>query len=109
MPRDLIKAAQTMTSRLVTTAFFVLFSVLLFSQNLVPNGSFEDTVSCPDNPGQVSRSVGWTNYSGSVDYYNSCASAGFVSTPENIYGYQNPADGNAYIGIVTYALDDTNA
>lgn len=76
-------------------------------QNLVPNPSFEDTVSCPWNKSQISYATGWTNYSGSVDYYNSCAGGAFVSVPENVYGYQSATDGNAYAGIVTYAYNDT--
>jgi len=79
-----------------------------FSQNLVPNPSFEDTVDCPWNTSQISFATGWTNYSGSVDYYNSCAGGAALSVPENIYGYQPAADGNAYAGIVTYAHNDTS-
>jgi hypothetical protein len=87
--------------------FLFICSVGMGQTNLVPNGSFENYTSCPWNPSQISYATGWTNYSGSVDYYNSCAGGAFVSVPENVYGYQPAADGNAYAGIVTYAHGDT--
>jgi hypothetical protein len=71
------------------------------AQNLVPNPSFEDTVSCPIGGYEVDKCVGWSSYSGSSDYMNSC-STGSVSVPNNWAGYQPAATGNAYCAIVTY-------
>jgi hypothetical protein len=75
-------------------------SLNLFSQvNLVPNPSFEDTVSCPDGLDQLINVVGWYSAGGSPDYFNSCANASSpVSVPENIFGFQSPKFGNAYTG-----------
>jgi hypothetical protein len=44
-----------------------------WGQNLVGNGSFEDTVQCPDYLNQVDRATDWFASSGTSDYFNSCA------------------------------------
>jgi hypothetical protein len=67
----------------------------------VPNWSFEDTISCPANLDQVSKSVGWSSYKSTPDYFNSCSS-GFVGVPANNFGYQYARNGVAYSGIHTY-------
>lgn len=78
-------------------------------QNLVPNGDFEDTVSCPYTSGQITLASGWNPYSSSPDYYNSCAAPSTdVSVPSNVMGYRNPASGNAYAGIINYVKNETN-
>ena len=69
------------------------------SQNLVPNPSFEDTVSC--NPG-IEYSLHWTNPTGySPDYYNPCISSIDYQVPINYYGHQNARTGYAYAGIIS--------
>ncbi|MBL4624160.1 MAG: T9SS type A sorting domain-containing protein [Flavobacteriales bacterium] len=73
------------------------------AQNLVPNPSFEDTVQCPSNVGQIMYATNWFNPSiggASTDYFNACAD-GFSSVPDNKYGDQLARTGNAYAGIVT--------
>ena len=83
--------------------FIILFCHEAKTQtNLVNNGSFEDTISCPFGQGQVSFAYYWNEY-GSADYYNSCAYSSMFSTPFNWGGYQTPKDGNAYTGLITYA------
>jgi gliding motility-associated-like protein len=71
-------------------------------QNLVPNGSFEDTVYCPtgtNDPGALST---WYNPTmASPDYYNSCAN-NVGGVPINDWGYQYAEDGNAYTGLITF-------
>jgi|AntAceMinimDraft_17_1070374.scaffolds.fasta_scaffold00594_12 hypothetical protein len=82
-------------------AFFNLQFAI--SQNLVFNNSFEDTVSCPTGQNQVENAVGWKNLRGTPDYFNSCAThLSHVSIPSNSNGYQCPANGNAYCGILVY-------
>ncbi len=73
-----------------------------FGQNLVPNGSFEEYSTCPDNIGQADRAIGWTVLTGSPDYYNSCADTFLVDVPGNAFGYQQASDGQGYIGCFTY-------
>ena len=70
-------------------------------QNLVPNPSFEDTISCPGGPTQIYNSVGWSSYRESPDYMNSCTT-GMMSVPNNWGGYQPAATGNAYCAISSY-------
>ena len=96
---------------------FFLISILVilergYSQNLIPNGSFETFTQCPATGGKIYYATGWfqptkypggfsINQSSSTDYYNSCAGSGpYTSVPKNFWGYQNAANGNAYIGMV---------
>lgn len=74
--------------------------------NLVPNGSFEDTVMCPYAAGQVNFVKHWyLPSSGSSDYFNSCDGTGLFSTPSNNFGYQTPFHGNAYLGFSPFTLN----
>lgn len=76
------------------------------AQNLVPNPSFENYVTCPNDISQVNRLMDWQtpfNHLGTSDYYNSCATLnGFtlVGVPLNAPGYQRAATGNGYAGIL---------
>lgn len=75
------------------------------AQNLVPNPSFEDTVSCPSSTNQVSNSIGWTSFgtgTNSPDYFHDCAPPPIVNTSINIFGSQVPATGQAYVGFLSY-------
>ena len=54
----------------------VIVSLLLFfcfsgntQTNLVPNHSFEDTVSCPLSMSQIEFSQNWNSYGGSPDFF----------------------------------------
>ncbi len=71
-------------------------------QNLVPNPSFEDTIACPSNVDPITALAGWSAYRETPDYYHACSSPPFSSVPENIFGNQAPATGNAYCGLYTY-------
>lgn len=87
---------------------FLLILLLLpsfsFGQNLVPNPSFEDTVSCPWNSSQVYKAVSWDAYGGSPDYFHSCSpQLTDFSVPYNWGGYQPAASGNAYCALGTFA------
>ncbi len=81
--------------------------------NLVPNGSFEEYWECPTNPGavgdnQLERCKHWYKpSSATTDYYNACQTdeTTGVSVPNNWFGYQEPFDGNAYVGLGTYVDD----
>ena len=73
-------------------------------QNLIPNPSFEDTVSCPPGWTQIEFATGWINPNGySPDYFNSCVPdtgcCNIFSVPNNSYGNQNARTGVAYGGI----------
>ncbi len=75
---------------------------LFAQQNLVPNPSFEEYDSCPDNGNQVYKATGWSSYRESPDYFNSCATTIYDGVPKNGFGYQYAATGDAYIGLFTY-------
>ncbi len=76
------------------------------AQNLVPNGSFEEYSDCPTYFGLASWSTGWQNlYTQSADYFNACHTGGVVGIPLNQFGDQYPADGDAYMGMATYAYN----
>jgi hypothetical protein len=91
---------------------FFLFHFIIsdcYSQNLVPNWSFEDTTTygCPVNLGDIDNScIGWSSAKGSPDYFNTCnqdsVSISRLSVPSNFIGVQNASTGNAYAGFLTY-------
>ena len=71
-------------------------------QNLVPNGSFEDTLGCPDNYDQLYKTNYWyTPTQGTPDYFNSCDFTNSTGVPFNILGNQSARTGNAYVGLVS--------
>ena len=98
-------------NNLVLYIIFLLLAVFGLdanAQNLVPNHSFEDTVSCPTGMAQFSAVASWFNpTTGSPDYYNRCygelPSGSFgAGIPANEIGYQEAQDGDAYAGLLTF-------
>jgi len=69
------------------------------AQNLVQNGSFESG-GCPGSFAQWA--TGWIPFNASPDYFNSCTSFWGVDIPQNMFGWQQPAHGNAYSGLIAY-------
>lgn len=91
-----------MEKRSFILLFFVFTSLLVSSQNLVPNGGFESFTSLPTNLGQSNRATGWNNvnnvYNGggayaTPDYYNLL---GFTFPA---FGSINPNSGNGQMGM----------
>lgn len=79
-----------------------------FSQNLVPNPSFEEFILCPSSIGQIYNSKDWYEPNiCSADYFHTCNN-NTLDVPENYLGFQNAKQGNAYVGIVVYNTADTN-
>jgi len=74
------------------------------AQNLVPNGSFENTLECPDFPGQVWRAEGWYAVENTPDYFHSCCNETHpvCGVPDNDWGGRYAATGIAYCGIWAY-------
>ncbi|MFP5471253.1 MAG: T9SS type A sorting domain-containing protein [Bacteroidia bacterium] len=93
-------------SKHILFSFFILHCSLsiVVAQNLVPNPSFEDTVSCPTDAGDIFKSVGWYSpSSASPDYFNECdPNETWLSTPQNWDGFQYPRTGKAYAGILVF-------
>ena len=88
--------------------FLIFYFAFLFSysQNLVPNGSFEDTLACPTFLSEISKAFPWFGATtGTPDYYNKCNVSG-VGMPNNVMGYQQARTGEAYVGL--YVLSTIN-
>jgi hypothetical protein len=86
------------------TLLLIFISPFSQAQNLVPNPSFEDTINCPEFSGIISNANGWTSFSLTPDYLNSCAPPPVLNVPYADLGYQYAHSGNAMAGIITYAL-----
>jgi hypothetical protein len=81
---------------------FALSAGICTGQNLITNGSFETLFSCPNSTGQVSLAAPWTNipgHEGSADYFHACATIFEVSVPQNKWGFEQAATGDAYVGL----------
>jgi hypothetical protein len=89
--------AQVMRMKLHLTILLSFFTPLIFAQtNLVPNPSFEEYVTCPNSYYMLPNN--WYTCSGDPDYFNACDITNSFSVPQNGWGYQQAADGNAYGG-----------
>lgn len=89
---------------------FILLAQTTYSQNLVPNPSFEEYIYCPDMPSNLCWHPNcsiippackhWFDPTGGTsDYYNACSTLPeYTGVPQNMIGYQFPHDGNAYAG-----------
>ncbi len=102
----LLKPIFTVLITIATTTVFA-------QQNLVPNPSFEDYITCPHSNSQIRYSetysafitvTAWCNpvKQSTPDYFNACDTTGRVSVPDNFNGVQPARTGNAYTGIYTY-------
>jgi hypothetical protein len=106
-----LKKQRTMNIQLKIATLLLLpllGSLQSHSQNLVPNYSFEEHDTCPDNYNQAHYASHWeksmesTNPIYHTEYLNSCGTTSFGS-PSNVWGYQSPSTGNGYMALSTYA------
>src|SRR5688572_6660068 len=91
--------------KLLVTVLLCMACINSYAQNLVSNGSFETYTTFPSAPAQVtSNCVGWRAYTtgGSPDYMHSCNTTVSWTVPNNVFGWQHAAHGQAYIGFVAY-------
>lgn len=75
------------------------------AQNLVPNYSFEIKTQCSNGVNQVDGYVNdWSGGGGGQCFYDSLCNnvSSDVNVPLNIFGYQYPHSGAAYVGIYTF-------
>jgi outer membrane protein OmpA-like peptidoglycan-associated protein len=86
---------------------FILFSIQIFSQNLVQNPSFEDTKRCAELIGNFDNNVKYwsTPTWGTTDIFSTCAK-GAVGVPNNYNGMQETKSGKNYAGF--YLHSDQN-
>lgn len=93
--------------------FFILFfPAFLGAQNLVPNGSFEEYISCPEYLDGMEFVEHWYksiiypdldyHQNPSPDYFHECALNPMLGVPENAIGNQMAYEGIAYSGLFTY-------
>lgn len=81
-----------------------LFSTKVYSQNLVPNGSFENYSTLPNGYGQYYKCTGWSNVNGvqtgppyaSPDYFHTAGTVG------NYFGQIAPNTGAGQMGFYPY-------
>lgn len=86
-------------------------SILLISQNLVPNPSFEEYYNCPTGLNQLHEVKDWTNpvaFPSSPDYFNRCNIGGHSGVPVNYFDTLEANNGNAYAGIGLYVISPSN-
>ncbi|TNF48452.1 MAG: gliding motility-associated C-terminal domain-containing protein [Bacteroidetes bacterium] len=90
-------------SKLILLLCF-LFNLTLHGQIL--NGDFEEYSNCPtaaSTPGdyQLNNCNNWyiPTKDATSDYFNSCSISTDVNVPSNVFGFQEPYSGEAYIGI----------
>jgi len=93
-------------SRLSFCIGLICFSTT-FGQNLVVNQSFEDFTTCPVNFMGVNAMLEEVSVptASSGDYFNTCSASDF-GVPTNFKGDQEAADGNGYLGLYYYALNN---
>ena len=82
-----------------------LLNQFLSQENLVPNWSFEEFTSCPQNVGEIKCSPWFSATITTPDFYTTCGIAGLSGVPVNSYGNQNAFDGVSYMGINLNADD----
>jgi hypothetical protein len=88
--------------------FILIYTKITCQVNLIQNPSFEDTLHCPTNVGEITAAKFWNNNAYTPDYYNPCATDIF-SAPYNFAGYQNAASGQSYAGLITYTFDSPSS
>ncbi|MCZ4410781.1 T9SS type A sorting domain-containing protein, partial [Cryomorphaceae bacterium 1068] len=94
----------------------VMVIAITSAQNLIPNGGFEEGITCPSFVGNVTEEC--ANWYGSLlnnedddptpDWFHTCAEFESLTPPEVAFGYQNTYEGNGYAGIVTYGTNDSD-
>lgn len=88
----------------LTLLIFALLSTALSAQNLVRNGSLENTGDCPFLATNWNIYVNpWSPIGGNADYYHPCGFPGNDSATNNAL----PFDGEGFAGIDVYGTDGT--
>ena len=89
---------------------FLFSNFCLSSQNLIPNGDFEDYTDCPTAIAQLDKLEEWFSPTmvGSPEFLHTCVTSSFdVSVPSNNFGYQNPQSGDGYAAIIIHRSTGT--
>ena len=89
---------------LLTLVALALSATRSPAQNLVPNGSFEEYITCPWALAQVDSCVGWRTWYWTPDYFHSCSKSNLNGVPQNIVVNLLPSHGEAYCGFIATLL-----
>jgi len=86
--------------------FLAVFSAsALYSQNLIPNPSFEIYTNCPGIPDilefRIELAPPWTTPTSSSDYFHQCGNV-WSGVPQNLTGYEYAHSGDAYGGFILF-------
>ncbi len=93
------------------TLLVAILAITSFSfsqdENLVGNGSFETINGKIKKLGAITSATGWLTPTGQpADIYVPAVKIPDISTPDNIYGTEEPYEGSNYAGIVAYSYND---
>ena len=98
------------------TVFFIIINIIavslsntLSAQNLVYDGSFEDTIRCPlELNGYIQSTLKYWKKSGNISgvAMNACNTNKW-GVPQNSEGYENGHTGNGYICLPTFGVIST--
>ncbi len=100
----------------IITMYLLIWVFTANAQNLVVNPSFETFSSCPTWPASpagdaMTLATGWQSANRMAVYCNACAGSDYMvsGVPKNVYGHQQAATGNAYVGMCVYIRNDSTA
>lgn len=88
------------------------FPFLSFAQNIVPNPSFENYTSCPDNltsgsVNQINKAFPWNHpTTGTSDFFHTCNNNinGIAGVPNNTLGSRAARTGQGYAGFYAFTI-----
>jgi len=96
-------------NKLILFLLPLIFTNQIFSQNLVPNSSFEEYFDCPQNMNQINKAVFWYHeaYNQSEgDFFNLCDST--LGGVWYFYQTQIPHSGNGMAGFAIFSSPGAN-
>jgi OmpA-OmpF porin, OOP family len=77
------------------------------NENLVDNGGFESSTGKAKKLGQIDMATGWKSPTGArADLYLTDSKLPEIGAPNNIYGKEEPKEGENYAGIVGFSYGD---
>jgi len=93
-----------MKTVIIAICIVFIFNKNYAQNNLVPNPSFEDTITLNPTEGSFIQNFipywnGWVSI-----YFNSLIVNSYAQTPSNYIGFQNPRTGNAYAAVKTASI-----
>lgn len=88
----------------IAILFLMIVNQVYAQQNLIVNGDFEESSSCPMSIGDFTCENWFSPTLTSPDYYSTCGSS-ICGVPSNGYGFQNAQSGNSYVGLNVNADD----